>query len=75
MPDKCNREGIIIIRRVSHGDDKGRATKVEELVQTKDIIEEEMPPLLTQLACSAESRLLCFCRPGVTLHPAQSQHK
>lgn len=27
-PDKCNCEGIII-RIISHSDDKGRATKVE----------------------------------------------
>lgn len=33
-PGKCNCEGIII-RIISHSDDKGRATKVEKLVQTR----------------------------------------
>lgn len=52
MPDKCDCEGIII-RIIPRTDDDGGATEVESLVQTKDIILEEMPPPPTQIACNA----------------------
>lgn len=43
-------------------------------METQDIILEEIPPLLPQIACNAESLLPCFVsHSGDLLHQAQLQ--
>lgn len=60
---------------ISHGDDKGRATKGGVVGgNTGDIILEEIPPLHPQIACNVKEQLPCFVsHSGVILHQAQQQ--